>query len=208
MMNEIDHAEWESSGIKIVHKDDQGDNFYVEDAIRGGIMWPSTLSPGYIVIIGRLPEYNDNKIKPLTVLAEHLCSLPWEMIKIITNESRRLFCKDYYADLTKENIIYYEMLEVHAKQFAFGKISVDVPYLGDWLNGILSIEQWMANEALQLPKGSILRQQMASLKFEDRDSSRRGPYYAMDALRCVIGSYELPARKMAKTKKIKQYYYG
>ena len=93
------------------------------------------------------------------------------------------------------------MLDQHLKKFSFGKINLDAPYLTEWINGILSIQQWMIDEALELPDGSVLRNQLKAHTFEDREESRRGPFYAVDALRCVIGSFELPASRQWVEKK-------
>ena len=73
-----------------------------------------------------------------------------------------------------------------------GKVSLDPPYLKDWITGILSIQQWAIDKALDLPDGSIMKTQLSGMSEEDKDESRRGPLYAVDALRCVLGSFELP----------------
>lgn len=193
-MNKIEHAEYRGGLIKIIHEGDQDDNYNIE-LCRGGLLWPAEESPGYLCILGQRPKYNKARRKPLVLLAEHQVDLPKQMIEAIAEEVRRLLCRSFYVDYNERNLNYQDTLEQYLKRFNYGKVDVSPPYLKDWITGCLSIDQWGTDGALKIPEGSILREQIENHTFEDRKESRRGPFYAMDALRCVLGSFEQePAR--------------
>ncbi len=199
-MNPIEHAVYGNlGGIEIVHKYDQEDNFIVE-TVRGGIMWPGKESPGYMCILGQRPKYNKFRKKPLVLLAEHSIGLPQKMIETICAETRRLMCRELFCDFNERTYQFQEDLDRHLKKFGFGKVTLDTPYLVDWINGILLAQQWTSMKALELTDGSILKNQLKGMKFEDRDQARRDPLFAVDALRCVLGSFEVPAARLVQIK--------
>jgi len=203
MMKKIDHAEWGGSFLNIIHEEvkDQIDNFKV-DLVRGGIIWPAANNPGYICIVGQLPNFNKARKKPLILLAEHVCDLPQKLIETISAETRRMICRAYYSDSNEYTWSLEEKLDNYLKKFALGKITLDPPYLKDWITGILSIQQWWGvDDAIKLPEGSILRQQLGSMSDLDRDEARRGPLFAVDAFRTVLGSFELPIAQPIVIKK-------
>ena len=206
-MNRIDHAQYERGGIEIIHEGDQEDNFIVEEkSVRGGILWPAE-SPGYLCVLGQRHECNAANKKPLVLLDEHVCDLPQQLIEAICEESRRLFCRDLFCDYNDSTYRFIEDLDRHVKTFRFGNVNLDAPHLTDWINGVLSAQQWMADEALEVPE-SILREQLADMTPEDRQESQRGKLFAVDALRTVIGSFEQPPPRPAPIIKKSGYFYG
>ena len=204
--NPITHAIYSNrGGIEIVHEGDQDDNFIVE-TVRGGILWPAVESPGYFCILGQRPTFNDFKKKPLVLLAEHSTDLPQKLIETITIETRRMMCRDIFCDFNEHTFQFQEDLYRHIKKFGIVGVNLNGPYLADWINGILSAQQWMSEDALELPRGTVLRDQLSGMKFEDRDPTRRGPFYAVDALRCVLGSFEVPAPRPVTIKQAGYFY--
>lgn len=202
-MNPIEHAEHRGGLIELIYEGDQEDNFKV-DIIRGGLMWPASEYPGYLCILGQRPKFNEApkaRRKPLVLLAEHQVDLPKEMIAAITKEIRRLLCRSFFVDYDEETLIFQEELELYLKRFRYGKIDIDAPYLRDWTPGVLSMRQWQADKALEAPEDSILNKQVKRLTREDQDESRRGPFYAVDALRCVLGSFEMPVKQPVRIMK-------
>ena len=119
-MNQVRHAEYGSGGIEIVHEDPE-DNFFVRQ-VRGGILWPTGASHGYVCIIGERSKFKAGK-RPLVLLAEHTCQLPREMIRTICNETRRMMGRDYFCDFNENTYGFIEDLDVHVKKFRFGNVN-------------------------------------------------------------------------------------
>ena len=57
----------------------------------------------------------------------------------------------------------------------------------DWNTGILTIQQWVTDEALEIPPGTVLAAQLGKMTATDRQPSRRKFFYAPDALRALMG---------------------
>jgi hypothetical protein len=56
----------------------------------------------------------------------------------------------------------------------------------DWNTGILTIQQWVGDEALEIHSG-ILASQLGRMTLTDRQATRRKFFYAPDALRALMG---------------------
>ena len=57
----------------------------------------------------------------------------------------------------------------------------------DWNTGILTIQQWSADDALEIHPGTVLASQLGKMTAADRQTSRRKFFYAPDALRALMG---------------------
>jgi len=203
----IDHAEWiGDNAVKLCHEDPNED--YIVEAPRGGILWPAGPSPGYLCILAMVREYDEvTKRKPIHVIAEHKIDLVRDIIGTVANETRRLFCRQFYVDIGADRLHLHEELDAHLRRYGFGQIHLDMPYLVEWVDGVLSIQQWMTDGLLDLKHAPILAEQLSMITVEDRDPSRRAPFYAIDALRTVIGSYDEPERPVFRGIKKSGYRY-
>jgi len=190
-MNNIHHAEHAGCSFNIVHEDDQADNFMI-DAIRCGIVWPTSEAPGYFCTIGRRPDYNDQHKKPLVLLTEGEYELPKDLIQAISGQVTVMKCKAFYTDVNERTVVFIDDLETYLSRFHPGSTTIDAPYLRDWIMGVLSVQQWMHDKSLEFIENSLMLKQIKGMVHpDDKDEANRGRLYAVDALRTVLGSFEL-----------------
>jgi len=158
-------------------------------AVRGGLSFPNADSPGYFIIIGQNPQMNEQRKKPIVIFKEFEADIPTELYKELVNVSREFLCWDYFADFNLNSMELYESFSQYMRKRDLGKITLDPAVLTDWNTSILLIQEWINDKSLTIPFGGIVHDQLKRMTREDRKDSRKPVFYAVNALRSVLGSF-------------------
>ena len=167
-------------------------------AIRGGVSWPVMEEnlPAYFCILGE--EYSKwTEWGKLILLSEHeapdvLTSLNTFFTKL-TDDAKLYLCKTFYTVIEglqgENNRGYAEALQnfMHGKQTSCSL--EEAPWADRPDLGLYHIKSWIAKSLLELPEGSLVREQ---LKMVETDKVKQLPqrFNAVNALRFVICGFE------------------
>ena len=206
-MKEIKQALRNGERIEVQYSDDTAEKVCVQE-VRGGLMLPTAESPAYFCILGQLLERNSKFKHPCILLSETEAALPEQFYKKLSNEARKLLCWTFFCDYTDSNYEFRVSLSKYLRKRDLSRISIKLPYIGDWVNGILTIRQSSEDGVLKIPKDSIMGRQLGQMTPGDQQESQRGRFYAVDALRCVLGSFERPSRSWTRPTEYVDYYFG
>jgi hypothetical protein len=158
------------------------------EAIKGGIAWPP---PGYYCIIGRYSFPDKNLKKKLILLTESEATLPEDLFQELYNDAKKLRCFEFYGEVDEANYEYYNQFSRFMERAMVDRIRLIPPPIKDWQAGILGILKYVRDNALDMPRDSILYGQLGSMTSEDQQDSRKSAFYAVNALKNLIGSFEI-----------------
>jgi hypothetical protein len=170
-----------------VRFEDDSEKVVPLSVIRGGIAWPSPSSPTYGCIVGRCTHVNANLKEPLVLLVEHEADLPRDLFNRLREDARKLFCNQFYTEINEANFEYYNQFI----RFMGQRIILDQPDILDWQPGVLRIREYSKADALIIPKDTILHRQLSKMTRKDQQDSERQTFYAVGALCCLIGSFDI-----------------
>jgi hypothetical protein len=175
------------SNIEIRFEDDK-ERVIPISVIRGGIAWPSPVSPAYGCIVGRKTNLNANLMEPLVLLAEHEAELPRDLLGKLREDAKKLFCRQFYAEINEANFEYYDQFTRHMGRTA----TLHQPDLLDWQAAILRIKEYARADDLKIPNDTIMHDQIRKMTRSDQQDSERDTFYAVSALCSLIGSFDKP----------------
>jgi hypothetical protein len=161
-------------------------------AIRGGVSWPKLSSPCYYCVIGRYSFPSKNLKKNLILLAEGEATLPEDLFKQLYEDARKLRCFNFYGEIDEADFAYYDQFSQFMDRMIADRIKLLPPNILDWQASLLGILKYVRDAALNLPKDSILYGQLGRMSSTDQQDSQKSAFYAVNALRCVIGSFGIP----------------
>jgi hypothetical protein len=192
-MKDIKQALLNGERIEVQYSDDTMDRVHVQK-VCGGLMLPTAQSRAYFCILGQLLDRNSKFKHPCILLSETEADLPEQFYKLLCNEARKLLCWSFFCDYTDSNYEFRVSLSKYLRKRDLSRVSIKFPYIGDWVNGVLTIRQYSKDGALEIPKDSIMGRQLGQMEPDDQQESQRSRFYAVDALRCVLGGFERPSR--------------
>lgn len=171
----------------------QEDNsFLCVAGVLGGICPASgDGSPFYAVCFGQLPDANKLGRRKLIFLGEAEGELPDLFFDRLVRLSRKFFSWRWYFNTSDADNIAVESLRRLLKNYAAQRDIVQIrlaPALTmDWNTGVSVIQQWVADEALEIRPGTVLAAKLGKMTNADRQVSRRNVFNAPDALRALLG---------------------
>lgn len=200
-MGNVAKARRREDGI-IVHELDSGEEkLYL--AVRGGLSWPfmaEKVSPAYYCIVGEelisAAQRKENQRGKLILLSEHeapdiLLLSPFFMK--LTDDVKLLECNTFYTVTEKfqgedysgyteafRKFIYEEQIGVHLEEAPWA----DKPDLG-----VFYINEWMKKGLLELPEGSLVRNQLR-MTVAEKVNQLPQMFNAVNALRFVVCGFE------------------
>jgi hypothetical protein len=175
----------------VIHYEDGKKNAFLCETVKAGLVWPETLeTPAYYCILGQSEVPNKKGKKPLNLLIEAQEALPDKLYEKLIQDSRRLLCWDYFADFTHEkNLDYYQGFDRFMTKRDLNRINLHPASVTSYAPGLLIIRDWIDNEALDIPRNSVLGQQLGEIRKAEQGQEPKN--YAANALRCVIGSFDV-----------------
>lgn len=186
-MKEIENCLRDGSYIAIKFKEDKAP--FMFDRTAAGISFSNPDSSAYCCILGQEAGLSKSLKKPLVLLSEYEANLPDELYEKIAGDVRRLFCWEFYADLNEHTRAHYTAFSEYMVKRDLTRISLDKPGLSDWNTSILTIKQWIKDKALEIPKGTILYNQLGQMRDKDRKDVRKPFFNAVNGLRCALSAF-------------------
>jgi hypothetical protein len=175
----------------IVFPEDENKGSITCDVIRGGIAWPSLTSPAYFCLIGRRGHFNPNFKSPLILLKEYEADLLGDLLIQLHEDARKSFCLKFYAEVKEGHYAFCDQFCKYMEKLR-SQIELLSPDIPDWTASILQIQKYVKDSALSIPKETILHSQLGKMTGgDDEKDSQKAEFYAVNALRCVIGSFEI-----------------
>jgi len=158
--------------------------------IRGAVVFPG-LHPGYYCIFaqGNYPTLSGKL--PLVLLAEAEDALPHKFFQKMIKAAKEFQCREFYKEYQKDerelmtlfaNVCRYQ--RVSNIDFKRAKISDNFGF------GVALAREWAQDGALNISEGTILRTQLSGISSDDLAHNPEEKFFAVDALRLLIGSIE------------------
>lgn len=171
-------------------------------AIRGGISWPTAQASAYFCIVGQ--EYvgsngtEDSASAGTSILlAEHESksfSLSGFYDRII-DLSEQMLCSDFYVYMDEVRFNDGFLNDFQALERSRNVCLQDALDKDNFLLGISRIRESIDKGLLIIPEDSILYGQVQGISREDLQDKPEDIFFAINALRHVVGSfYRFPAR--------------
>jgi hypothetical protein len=160
---------------------------------RIGLAWPTAVSPGFFTIVGQLVKKNVTGQYPLRLLREGEESIPSKLFERLTSDAGTFFCEEVYADLlnaSERSRGYVAAFDAFRKEHRRQKLYLR-PGPFDFAHGIFTIRGLIKEGALDIPRGTIVHEQLRTITSEDLRGQPEEKFYALNALRYVIGSFEM-----------------
>ena len=181
------------SEIEVRFEDDSKKVFSF-GVVRGGVAWPTPNSPAYYCMVGRRTCVNKNFKEPLVLFSEYEADLPVDLFQRLYEDARRFFCFEFYADVDEASYEYYNQFYRYMERLNMHqRIVLNQAGIMDWQAGVLCIQKYARDSALDVPEGTILASQLGKMTRADQQDSKKNEFYAVNALRCLIGSFEIPS---------------
>jgi hypothetical protein len=166
--------------------------------VRGGISWPSIDSPGYFCLLGMKDEHTLTERKPLELLTEGKASLIDKFSEKLSLSATRWCCDPLIADCSEGNKGFQDSLDRFVRDrkvkdirlWDSSEFSMSIKY------SVGLIRQWREDNALCIPKGTILNEQLTTVTTNTPERELEKMYFAIMALCRVLASFEVyPWRK-------------
>ena len=171
--------------------------------IRGGISWPTALSPAYAVIVGEDYQgsfsHGEGKSRSpgrLTVIAEVLSeslNLETDFYSQLVEISSKVSCDVFYFSLPEgeelHNYGHYVDFVRYSSRFNSGASLRQAHDNKDFMLGVIRIKQVMDRQELEIPSTTTVFREIQSITKEDIQECPDVSFYAINALRHVIGAF-------------------
>jgi hypothetical protein len=177
--------------------------------IWGGLAWPTEFSPAYACFVGQIfiPEtrFEKQAVKePLLFLSEcQSDELTLEdFLQKVTDESVRLCADKVYANLGRDwseeheqegegNFSgYVTSFRRYLSDKEIPYVTLEgAPYVDNYLYSVQIINDFRHNERFTVPENTTAFDQLSSIKKSDLQNNPEAFFYAVEAVRHVIGAY-------------------
>ena len=199
-------------GDQIEFRSKESDAFLRAERVFGGICPASEGSPFYACCLCQVPHANNAGKKKLIFLGEIENELPEPFFDQLVELSRRFFSWHWYYNTSDvdDNAIesLYPLLRNYTRARDITQIALMPALTLDWNTGILTIQQWSADGALEIHPGTVLASQLGKMTAADRQTSRRKFFYAPDALRALMGLAAQNRYRQNYASEIVDFYFG
>ena len=164
-------------------------------AIQGGLTWPKDGAPGYYIILGQLDDglaYHRQDVKsPLKFLGEFESEFPEKLFKRLTDDAKIFLCDEFYCDMGLEWEGFVEDFDAYTSKHKIDRVYLrEAPFSQNFQFGVTKIREWRAARALDIPEGTTIRSQLKEMQPTDLKESPETNFFAVNALRFVIGGIE------------------
>ncbi len=183
-----------STGVVVVEiQGDEKKEHFSFRGVRAGLSWPGPQSPGFFVLVGQSIKKDIAGEYPLRLLKEGQEQIPIALYEKLTDDMGTLFAEEIYTDTSETFRSYvldftvYKRLERKRQQL----ILKTAPFYQDFSHGLWTIRGKINKGGLHIPKESITYDQLKAITREDLKREPEERFFALNALRYVVGSFEL-----------------
>jgi hypothetical protein len=199
-------------GDQIELRSKENDSFLKTERVFGGICPASEGSPFYACCFCQLPHRTKSGKKKMVFLGEVENELPEPFFEQLIELSRRFFSWHWYYNTSDadDNAMesMYSLLRNYTRTRDITQITLLPALTLDWNTGILTIQQWHADNALEIKPKTVLASQLGKMTVGDRKAARRKFFYAPDALRALMGLAAQNRYRRNYTSQTVDYYFG
>jgi hypothetical protein len=182
-----------STGIVLVET--QGDKTETLSlrGIRAGLSWPAPNAPGIYLLLGQSTRKNTMGDYMLHLLKEGQESIPSKLFEQMTNDLGVFFGEEIYSDVSERFKSYVLAFDTFRKQDRRRQrlYLKSAPFYQDFSHGIFTIRGRVKENSLQIPKNSIVYEQLKSITTEDLKKEPEERFFAINALRFAVGAFEI-----------------
>lgn len=184
----------------IIKYEDNKAPVFVTTRVVAGLSWPTAEKDGYFCIMAEesgKPMIPEIEHRPITVLAEDEGALLPALFDKLGEQLKRCSCTNVYAqfnpavvnkpgfDGTNKAFV-AAFNDYKGKRPLLRTVRLQPPLISDWLVGILTVQKWRTEKALEIPRGSIMHGQLKSMIVTDRKQKEQDRFPAMVALVCAM----------------------
>ncbi|MFC1882174.1 hypothetical protein ACFL2S_11840 [Thermodesulfobacteriota bacterium] len=209
-MDKFDQAIRVGDQVELRSKENSA--FLETERVFGGICPASEGSPFYACCLCQIPHANKAGKKKLIFLGEVENELPEPFFDQLVELSRSFFSWHWYYNSSDadDNAIdsLYPLLRNYTRARDITQITLAPALTLNWNTGILTIQQWVSDEALEIAPGTVLAAQLGKMTVADRQASRRKVFYAPDALRALMGHASQNLYRRNYASETVDYYFG
>lgn len=193
-MQTIVKNEISKKGITSLFFDNGDEKRFPWNGIRCGLSWPQNEVPAYYIILGmemRGGDYVSYGASPLFLLCEREVSdLSLEtLFRQLGDDCTVTCCQDIYAQTGESFVEYADSFyeyERHKSVYA----GLCPAYFPDNFDlGVSLIRDHIDRRLLELPKESILVEQLGQIRREDLKDNPDKRFYAINALRYAVATF-------------------
>jgi hypothetical protein len=177
--------------IEITSDDGQTKEEYFR-GVRCGLSYPSATSQGYFVLVGQYDKRNTTGKFPLRLLKEGQGETPGKLFQKLFDETGAFHCWEIFLDLSEKNFSYiYAFEQERGANRNLQDITLELaPYFQNFPHGVSLIKEWIADEALHIPRDTIVHSQLTAITAENMQADPERTFFAVNALRLVMGAFE------------------
>ena len=166
--------------------------------IRGGLSWPTTKGSAYFCVVGQVydkaPLFAERAPAGSRIFLAEYESKALSLTKFysrIIDIAEQLMCNEFYVDMPEERFAcgYQNDFDNFASE-RDSEVWFQSAYDADnFFLGVTRIKESIENRTLIIPPDSIVFSQLESLTRPDLENFPEEIFFAINALRHVIGSY-------------------
>jgi len=158
--------------------------------VRGSVSWPTPHASMYFAIFAQKQEFGYTPKPPVVLVTEYMNQAPMECFRQMVELGRQYACHQFYADLRPRNEEIVDLFDEYSRYHQSRSIILEFADLaGDFQFGLGIVKDWA--KSLEIPKGTILRNELSSVTPQNMEASRpEESYPAINALRLLLASLE------------------
>lgn len=168
--------------------------------VRCGLAWPLPINPGgYFCLVAQEAKKLPTGESPLLVIREFKALTLDALFQRMLNDMGIFGCFEIFTDLSKRHENYLHALSLYLKSdrnlqavrikpapYAEGK--------DGFIHGHNNISKWIKDiKGLTIPKEFAIHSQLREIREADLKENPQEKFYAMNALRYVLGAFETSA---------------
>lgn len=165
--------------------------------VRCGLSWPNSKNPGgYFCLVAQEAKRLITGEYPLLVIRESQAMTMTALFEKMFDDMGLFGCMEIFTDLSSRFGTYIHALDSYkrAKRDLQEARIKPAPYAEAFLHGNDMITKWIkVIKGLTIPKDFIIRSQLREIRESDLDGEPQEKFFAMNALRYVLGAFETSA---------------
>lgn len=182
----------EGSFITVIVKKSEKEkiSFFVKE-IRGSLLWPTVNTPGYLCVMGQKTGINVYGKCPLFLIEEAVEQLSKDLFEKLIEFRKRFSCRQFYNDFKPENQSIKRLFYHHCRYERVPSIELTrAPLVENFNLRMDLVREWVKNEGLEVPEGTILCDQLERMSPGDLSEKPEERFFAVNTLSYILASLE------------------
>lgn len=160
--------------------------------VRCGLHWPMAGTPGLYILLGQLRKSDIMGINPLRLLKEVEVQIPSELFEKLMDDLGNFNCQEIFTDTERFRDYVLDFSKFKKQNRPNQRILLKrAPFFEDFSHGVFTIRGWIKKGTLIIPPNSLTYEQLKNISMKDLKNAPEERFHAIDALRFVIGAFEV-----------------